>query len=293
MHEFLLIAAVMAASPTSTPSVKAGIEAWSRGDAAGAMANWGPLAARGNPDAMFNLGQLYRLGRGVPIDLGEAERWYTGAARAGHVDAQTQLGMMLFQNGDPRAAVAWLQRAADKGDARAQLLYGTALYNGDGVAKRDVLLAYSYVAKAAAQGLGPAKSTLAEMDRDIPPQLRRIALATPGANAVGRPKPILPMAAEKPASPSPSPSLSPRTVAVAPAASGNWRVQLGAFAQRAAADALFRKIASSLPGRQAYFVPAGGVTRLQAGPFASRAEAATACSALTARGQPCFPVAAR
>lgn len=276
------------ASIAPAQSVRSGIEAWSRGDYAAALGQWRPLAARGNADAMFNIGQAYRLGRGTPIDLGQAEDWYTRAAQLGHVDAQTQLGMMLFQNGYPRAAVSWLKRAADKGDARAQLLYGTALYNGDGVAKRDVLLAYNYVAKAAAQGLGPARTTMADMDREIPEHLRKLALS--GATSQSAP-----VAVTRPAPPPPV----IRTATLAQPTSGlsrdgGWRVQLGAFSQRGAADALFRKFAAGpLAGRQPFLIPVGEVTRLQAGPFASREEAARTCAALTARGQACFAVAAR
>ena len=52
-------------------------------------------------------------------------------------------------------------------------------------------------------------------------------------------------------------------------------------------------IVGALAGRQAYYVPVGAMTRLQAGPFASRAEASAACARLAPRGQACFPVAAR
>jgi len=50
---------------------------------------------------------------------------------------------------------------------------------------------------------------------------------------------------------------------------------------------LFRKLSGKLAGRQAYYVPAGSVIRLQAGPFESKAAAAAACGAV---GQACFPV---
>jgi hypothetical protein len=282
------------ATPAGAQSVKAGIDAFGRGDYAAALGQWRPLAARGNADAMFNLGQAYRLGRGIPIDLGQAEDWYTRAARLGHVDAQTQLGMMLFQNGFPNAAMSWLKKAADKGEARAQLLYGTALFNGDGVAKRDPLLAYSYVAKAAAQGLGPAKTTLAEMDRDIPELSRKIALGSGTQKGVAAPPPLLPVHKAAPA------PIAARTASSAPppppkpVATGAWRIQLGAFAQRGAAEALFRKLsAGPLAGRQPFLTPVGAVTRLQAGPFASKDEASRICALLIARGQACFAVAAR
>jgi cell division septation protein DedD len=72
-------------------------------------------------------------------------------------------------------------------------------------------------------------------------------------------------------------------------------VQLGAFSKRGSAEALFKRLSGSgaLAGRQPFFIAAGAVTRLQAGPFESRAAAAAVCAALTAKGQPCFPVAAK
>ena len=65
--------------------------------------------------------------------------------------------------------------------------------------------------------------------------------------------------------------------------------------QRASAEALFRKLSGERPlaGRQPIYVAAGAVTRLQVGPFESRAAATAACAALGASGQPCFPVAAK
>ena len=62
-----------AALPASAQSVRAGIEAWQKGDAAGAVAIWRPLADKGDADAAFNLGQAYRLGKGVPLDLAQAQ----------------------------------------------------------------------------------------------------------------------------------------------------------------------------------------------------------------------------
>jgi cell division septation protein DedD len=73
--------------------------------------------------------------------------------------------------------------------------------------------------------------------------------------------------------------------------SGSWRIQLGAFGQRKSAEALYAKLAGKLAGRQAYYIPAGAVVRLQAGPFESRGAASAACSRLAP--QACFPVEAR
>src|SRR5436309_7328966 len=102
----------------SAPSVKAGIEAWQRSDYAGAVSIWRPLAEKGDADAEFNLGQAYRLGRGVPSNLAAAQTWFERAANQGHIDAQTTLGLLLFQNGDQAAGIKWLKQAAEKGEPR-------------------------------------------------------------------------------------------------------------------------------------------------------------------------------
>ena len=103
---------VMVAAPLSAQSVKAGIEEWQKADYAAAVAIWRPLAQRGDVDAQFNLGQAYRLGRGVPINLALAKSWFERAASKGHLDAQTTLGLLLFQNGDQADGLKWLKQAA-------------------------------------------------------------------------------------------------------------------------------------------------------------------------------------
>jgi cell division septation protein DedD len=298
-----------AAAPAQAQSVKAGIEAWQRADYAAAVGIWRPLAEADDADAAFNLGQAYRLGRGVPTNLAAAQTWFERAARKGHVDAQTTLGLLLFDTGNRIGGMRWLKTAAEQGEPRALLIYGTALYNGDGVV-RDPVLAYAYVSRAAAQGLAPAKTTLAEMDQLIPleQRLRGIAIARQKANAAkpgpakaapakaSPAKPSVRSAARvTPKPPTAAPAKVPATTPTATSATGAWRVQLGAFSKRASAEALFAKLAGSgaLAGRQPFYVAVGAITRLQAGPFESRAAAAAACAALSAKGQPCFPVSAK
>lgn len=285
------------ALPASAQSVRAGIEAWQKGDTAGAVAIWRPLAEKGDADAAFNLGQAYRLGKGVTINLAEAQGWLDRAARKGHVDAQATLGLLLFQNGNRVSAMRWLNLAAEAGEARAMLMVGTALYNGDGVPE-DHVKAYAYISRAAAQGLAPAKATLADLDSIMPLEQRKKGVALAQQMAGGKksasPKVLPPkVAATTPAEAKPvtaKPVVATPSKAVA-AASGNWRIQLGAFGQRKSAEALFAKLSGKLAGRQAYYVPAGAVVRLQAGPFESRSAATAACGRLAP--QPCFAVEGR
>jgi hypothetical protein len=300
--------AIFAAVPAPAQTVKAGIEAWQRADYSAAVAIWKPLAAQGDSDAQFNLGQAYRLGRGVPLDLGAAQMWFQRAANSGHLDAETTLGLLLFENGNHPEGLKWLRRAADQGEPRALLVYGTALYNGDGL-PQDKELGYAFISRAAGQGLAAAKDTLAQLDQLMPADQRQKALAMahaiatrPAENvakteASEKPKAQRPKV-EKPvrvteAKPHPV-KPQPMKVASAPLGpvSGGWRIQLGAFSQRGSAQALFQRISgkSAVAGRQPYYVAAGPVTRLQVGPYASRGAAEAACRGV---GVPCFPVAAK
>jgi cell division septation protein DedD len=298
------------ATPVSAQSVKAGIEAWQKSDYSAAVAIWRPLAEKGDADAQFNLGQAYRLGRGVPINLAAAQSWFERAADKGHVDAQTTLGLLLFQNGNHTGGLRWLKVASDQGEPRAMLVYGTALFNGDGV-PQDPILGYAFVSRAAAQGLQAAKDTLGQLDQIMTVEDRKKGVALALSKAKASPAPASKSPATKvakaappkaappkagPTKPAPpetaAPKPQPKPTAPAPSvpATGSWRIQLGAFSQRASAEALFRKLSGKLAGRQAYYIPAGAVTRLQVGPFESKAAAAAACRAV---GQACFPVPGR
>src|SRR5437764_3321149 len=294
-----LVAAMLAvalAAPLPAQSVKAGIDAWQRADYPGAIAIWRPLAEAGDADAQFNLGQAYRLGRGVPLDLSVAKVWFERAARSGHVDAETTLGLLTFQNGDRVTGLKWLKAAADQGEPRALLVYGTALFNGDGV-PQDRVLAYALVSRAAAQGLEPAQETLAQLNQLMPVADRQKAVAMAQAKAKQAPPP----------GPKPKPAkvatakLPPAKVSLPPvkasppastAVSGSWRIQLGAFSQRASAETLYQRVSAkpALAGRIPYYIASGAVTRLQVGPFQSKAAASAACGAI---GVPCFPVPAK
>ncbi|MEA3082036.1 MAG: uncharacterized protein QOD54_1704, partial [Sphingomonadales bacterium] len=292
----MLVAAL--AAPLPAQSVKAGIDAWQRADYPGAVSIWRPLAEAGDADAQFNLGQAYRLGRGVRIDLAAAKIWFERAARSGHLDAQTTLGLLIFQNGDRTGGLKWLKQAADQGEPRALLVYGTALYNGDGVTQ-DRILGYAFVSRAASLGLQPAQETLAQLDQLMTAADRQkgaaLARSVPAGSPVpSKPKPVKVAAAKTAVAKAPiAKAPVPKSVpAPANPATGGWRIQLGAFSQRGAAEALYQRVSGkpALAGRSPYYIAGGAVTRLQVGPFASKAAAAAACSST---GVSCFPVPAK
>ncbi|MFA9200373.1 MAG: SPOR domain-containing protein [Cypionkella sp.] len=156
--------------------VKAGVDAWSAGDFARAVAEWRGPAAKGDADALFNLAQAYRLGRGVPIDLKQAETYYARAAAKGHLKAADNYGLLLFQDGRREQALPYVSAAAERGDPRAQYLIGIAHFNGDLVAK-DWVKAYALLTLANAAGLPQAGPAIRQMDQHVPLSQRQQAQA--------------------------------------------------------------------------------------------------------------------
>lgn len=356
MKRLLRALAMGTALTVATPvlaDVKTGVDAWQQGDYAKAIGEWRPLAQAGDPDAQFNMGQAYKLGRGVQPDLNAAIDWYRRAAVQGHLRAEDNLGLVMFQQGDRANALPYLQRAAGRGEPRAQYIIGTALFNGDLMAK-DWVRAYAMMTRASASGLPQATTSLQQMDKYIPEDQRKQGLALAatmerteqstalaanqppvgaGAQTVRQapssvrttdvpasspyqppvpaalPEPVRTAQAPAPvparpapkitapkvaqAAPPPAPKPAPRPAAApAPATGGGWRVQLGAFGQESNARALWTRLSGRVNGLSAYqpyLVKAGAITRLQAGPLASSADAARLCGAIKAAGSDCIP----
>lgn len=315
------------ARTVAAPSVQAGIAAWQATDYALAIANWRPLADRGDADAQYNIAQAYFLGRGVPQNANLAEQWYERAARQGHEDAQANYGLLLFQNGRRTDAMPWIERAANRGDPRAQYVLGTALFNGD-LVHQDLPRAYALMRRAADTGLPPAVTQLQAMEphisaadrargQQIAATLPNPAAPTQMAMASPPPRPAPPAASPPPRAGSahlPIPRIDPplhaqgeappahvatrpvppahvaaRPAAPAPVATGGrWRIQLGAFSSEAGARQAWSQAAGRLSGLHPSVVHAGAVFRLQAGPLPSRAAADQACARAH---MACFPVA--
>ena len=315
-HVVLAAIALVAATPAGA-DVKAGVDAWAKGDWNTAVEEWRGPAVAGDADAQFNLGQAYKLGRGVPVDPALAESWFRKAALQGHQQAETNYAIALFEADRKAEAAPWLEKAVTRFEPRAQLVLGTMLFNGDGV-KRDYPRAYALMTRASAAGLPSAQRTLADMDGFISPadrergvalarqydaQARAMPAAAPPriGTAVGepsaRPGPVRTTApppsravagAEAPVPPRATPV---RSAAPAARPIGGWRVQLGAFRDRGNAEALWRRVAGRLRGASPSYVAGGGVTRLQAGGYPSRAAAASACVTAKAAGAQCVVVA--
>jgi uncharacterized protein len=172
----LLMAAALLPASAAFADVKAGVDAWARGDYPAAIRQWQGPADKGDADAQFNLGQAYKLGRGVPTDLRKAEELFGLAAQKGHLQAADMYGLLLFQRGERAKALPYVRAAADRGEPRAQYLLGVAHFNGDNVPK-DWVRAYALTSLAQQSGVEQAKAALAQMDRYIPLDQRQQAAA--------------------------------------------------------------------------------------------------------------------
>lgn len=289
-----------------------------KADIAKAEDLFGKAAAQGHLQAADNYGLLL-FQRG---ERAKALPFITAASDRGEPRAQYLLGIASF-NGDnvPKdwvrayALVSLAQQAGlpQAASALAQMDEHIPLEQR----QQSVTLAQELAAQAeatrarqlAAVDLGssvpavPARPVITAQPRVLPP----VAVVSPPAvvptsRNVGadytRPRPappvVAPPVAVAVARPVPAVIAPPRPATAAPVASGGaWRVQLGAFGVPANANAMWERVRGrpDIVGRAKLLVPAGKVSKLQAGGFASQAAAQAACARLATAGFACLAVA--
>ena len=143
-----------------------GADANDRGDDNTAFRLLKPLAEQGDAYAQYNIGLMYRLGKGVPEDDSEAAKWYRKAAEQGYADAQKAIGFMYMLgmgvSQDLPEAVKWFRKAAEQGHADGQNYLGLMYLLGSGVSQ-DYSEAVKWFRKAAEQGNPEAQISLGLM----------------------------------------------------------------------------------------------------------------------------------
>jgi len=160
--KFLLVAAwcvLLAAGPVFAQTLEGAMADYQAGNYEDALKSWQTLAASGDTDALFNLGQMYRLGQGIRFDFPRAEESYLKAAEAGHTAAQRELGnLYFFSIGTEEAqakAIPWWSQAAMNGDPKAQYILGILNFNGD-VVPKDRVKGYAWTLLAMDGGVPEA-----------------------------------------------------------------------------------------------------------------------------------------
>ncbi len=157
LRRILILALLLclAAGARAEAGFKEGVAAYKRGAYAAAFKEFQPLAEQGNADAQFNLGVMYRTGRGVAQDDKEAAGWYRKSAEQGFARAQFSLGLMYYGGQgvpqDDKEAAKWYRKAAEQGLAAAQFSLGLMYYKGQGVIK-DFVSAHQWLNIASVNG---------------------------------------------------------------------------------------------------------------------------------------------
>lgn len=165
-----------AVAPTSLAD-EAAIGAWLQGNHKSAISHWVALAKRDDPDGLYNIGQAFHLGRGVPQNDKAALGFFRKARDAGHPKAAEQLGLFLY--GDPARqseAIPFLQEAAARGSGAADYILGVARVRG-GLMPRDLALAFLYLSRAAERGIDQARRPLAVVRLEMSPADRSRAMS--------------------------------------------------------------------------------------------------------------------
>lgn len=120
-----------------------------------AAALFANAAARGEAEAQYYLGLLYRNGTGVEQDLTTAFNWFLAASEAQNVAAQYELSRAYSRGdgtpGDSGEALRWLRAAAEGGHADAQYFLAFALDTGQG-ATQSAAEALDWYRRAAETG---------------------------------------------------------------------------------------------------------------------------------------------
>ena len=126
-------------------------------------------ADAGRVHAQYELGKIYRDGRGVEKDALLAAAWLTRAAEQGSDAASYALGALLLTGGEGLAkdilsALNWLRRSAEDGNQYAQYTLGKLYFTGQDV-KQDRGRAWEYFCQSAEQGNEYAAFFLEHFDR--------------------------------------------------------------------------------------------------------------------------------
>jgi TPR repeat protein len=185
---FLIATAVSFAGQPAQAEFADGTLAYQEGDYARAYNEWLPLARAGNAAAQRNIGQLYRLGLGVPKDLKVAANWYRPAADQGLSRAQANLGVMYLRGEglarDPAKAADWFNKAAEQGHVISQYNLALMLEQGYGV-PRNTRQAAKWFAEASDGGHDKAGDRLAAILSET-----IVPAAGPPAEAVAPAEPV-------------------------------------------------------------------------------------------------------
>ncbi len=296
----------------SFAGIAEGIEAYEKGEYGRAIEEWIPAAEAGDRNALFNLGQMYRMGRGVEKDIGQAEYYYLKAAKLGHSAAQGNLGTLYYfgKAGKPQVqdAISWWRLAAHNGDPRSQYMLGVLHFNGKNVEK-NLVDAYAWIWLARNSKLPEAVRAEQKIAEFLTPEEIEAAKRLSMSLIAGKPPAEVAMLEDTSASSSqqapegddaPSYEMEEKAEdAGGTPVQANYRIQLGSYRDPDVATqswkGLQKKHMGLLNGVDEVITAVdlgdrGTFYRLQVGAYEGREEAADMCDVMKSEGIDCLPV---
>ena len=256
-----------------------GLLLFQEGERAAALPLLERSAARGEPRAQYVLGTAKFNGDLVDRDWVGAYALMTRASAAGLPQASRALAQMDTQ-------IPLAQRQQGQVLARSLEAGGMAV-----AANTPAGAPFAAPPTATQTEAGPVQRVGVPPSRIDPPAPSVPPVATGTPTPPSRPAAVSRPVVQAP--PLPARAATARPADAARPTTGRWRVQLGAFRDRDGANARWQEVRRAVPAVSNLSLTlesAGAVTRVQAGPFATRAEAQQVCRAVTATGRSCFAV---
>src|SRR4030067_3172285 len=123
--------------PAMADALSDATRVYNTGDYEQAAKLYRPLAEKGNAEAQYVLGMMYRAGRGVERDNKEARKWYQLAAEQGHPIAQFYLGWMYAHG-----------KSVPQDYVKSYMWINIAIVNTSGEARKEFIVDRDSLAKS-------------------------------------------------------------------------------------------------------------------------------------------------
>lgn len=138
------------------------------------MLRWVEISETNLGDArtQHQVAMLYWAGCYIPKDREKAMEYLRMSADQGYPLAMFHLGNTLLMPKDPEyidEALHWFRKAAEAGNAKANLRLGNIYFMGE-LTDADYQLAYRYLKRAAELGIDPNSTHLSEVESKLAPE---------------------------------------------------------------------------------------------------------------------------